>query len=78
MSSVVMAKENSLKQLRIEEGLSQTELANLSGVSVKTLGRIELRTRSVAPRTLYKVLKGLNKNPHKNKAYDFDEVFPGH
>ena len=70
-----MAKKNNLKDVRIREGLNKTELANASGISTRTITRVEEGLRSVAPTTLYKILNGLNKKRSRNLEYTFEEVF---
>jgi transcriptional regulator with XRE-family HTH domain len=71
-----MAASNNLKNIRTAEGFSITQLATLSGVSVRTLRRIEGATRNVAPSTKHRIIKALNKKPSRGKGFDLAEVFP--
>lgn len=71
-----MAKVNNLKKYREESGLSQAELSRLSNVSEKTIRDIENNKKTGAPKTLHRIVYGLNKSNHKTKDYSFEEVFP--
>jgi transcriptional regulator with XRE-family HTH domain len=71
-----MAAANNLKTIRTAEGLSITRLASLSGVSVRTLRRIEGATRNVAPSTKQRILEALNKKPSRGESFNLAEVFP--
>jgi transcriptional regulator with XRE-family HTH domain len=71
-----MAAPNNLKNIRTAEGLSIAQLASLSGVSVRTLRRVEGATRNVAPSTKQRIVKALNKKPSRGKGFNLAEVFP--
>ena len=70
-----MAKENSLKAIRVREGLNKTELASASGVSTKTITRVEEAMRTVTPTTYFKILNGLNRKRSRDTEYTPEEVF---
>ncbi|HEX8397651.1 MAG TPA: helix-turn-helix transcriptional regulator [Pyrinomonadaceae bacterium] len=70
-----MAKENNLKAARVREGLNKTELASVSGVSTRTITRVEEAKRSVSPTTYFKILNGLNKRRSREAEYTPEEVF---
>jgi transcriptional regulator with XRE-family HTH domain len=71
-----MAATNNLKSVRTAEGLSIAQLASLSGVSVRTLRRVEGATRNVAPSTKQRIIKALNKKPSRGEGFNLAEVFP--
>jgi len=68
-------KKNKLKEIRIHEGLSISELSRLSNVSPPTIRKIE-SSESSTEVTKNKIIIGLNKNPDKTKGYIFKGVFP--
>jgi len=71
-----MAAANNLKSIRTAEGLSIGQLASLSGISVRTLKRIEGATRNVAPSTKQRIIEALNKKPSRGEGFNLAEVFP--
>lgn len=71
-----MVQRNLLREIREDEGLRVTELALLSGISTKTIERIEQGARKVSQITKSKVVKGLNLNPKKSRDYKYPDVFP--
>lgn len=72
-----MEPGNKMREVRIQEGLTQRELADLSGLSAKTISRIERGMDSVRDQTKHKVVKGLNKVEDKHREYTFDFLFEG-
>jgi len=68
---------NRLKDRRISEGLTITELARLSNISAKVISQTERLRRDPSEVTKRKILNGLNaaKRP-KEKPYDFEYIFP--
>jgi len=68
---------NRLKDRRISEGLTITELARLSNISTKVISQTERLLRDPSEVTKRKILNGLNaaKRP-KEKPYDFEYIFP--
>lgn len=71
-----MAARNRVKDVRETEGLSQSQLANFSGVSEKTISRLESAKRSFTEVTKHKVVNGFNRNKDRLKLYSYTEVFP--
>jgi transcriptional regulator with XRE-family HTH domain len=71
--------KNNLKRILNAEGQSQTTLARISGVSGSTLNRVFNEKRTPSPKTLAKIVSGLNKilvsSGSKNK-YELIDVFP--
>ncbi|HBL78137.1 MAG: hypothetical protein A2W90_13705 [Bacteroidetes bacterium GWF2_42_66] len=65
--------ENRLKEIRIKEGLTITELSKKSDVSTRTISRIENSEGKSKVETLNKLLKNLNELT--NKSYSFENVF---
>ncbi len=68
---------NRLKDRRIAEGLTITELSRLSNISTKVISQTERLLRDPSEVTKRKILNGLNtaKKP-KEKHYDFEYIFP--
>lgn len=68
---------NRLKDRRIAEGLTITELARLSHISTKVISQTERFLKDPTEVTKRKILNGLNaaKKP-KEKPYDFEFIFP--
>ena len=64
---------NKLREIRIKEGLTITELAKKADVSTRTITRIETDEGKSKIETLNKVLKNLNELTNKN--YLFENVF---
>lgn len=58
-------QELTLKKIRINKGISQSDLANQSGVSLRTIQEYEQGRKSLnkaSGETLYKLAKALNCN----------------
>lgn len=71
-----MMATNDLKKLLIEEGLSQVELSKASGISEGTVNKVCNKRRSLAPTSMFKILKGMNdlaENP-----YSITDIFPSY
>lgn len=68
---------NRLKDRRIAEGLTITELSRLSNISTKVISQTERLLRDPSEVTKRKIVNGLNaaKKP-KDKPYDFGFIFP--
>jgi len=68
---------NRLKDRRISDGLTITELARFSNISTKVISQTERLRRDPSEVTKRKILNGLNaaKRP-KEKPYDFEYIFP--
>jgi transcriptional regulator with XRE-family HTH domain len=68
---------NRLKDQRIAEGLTITELSRLSNISTKVISQTERFLKDPTEVTKRKILNGLNavKKP-KEKPYDFEYIFP--
>ena len=69
---------NSVKSLRFELGLSRVELAKLSGLSEKTVDRIELGNQSSRETTNRKIFNALNKARAKEglPTLAYEDLFP--
>lgn len=57
MEVIVMAEVNKLKEARIKRGLSRQQLANLSGISVRTIESWEQGLREFKNASLADALK---------------------
>ncbi len=68
---------NRLKDRRIAEGLTITDLARLANISTKVISQTERLLREPSEVTKRKILNGLNavKKP-KERPYDFEYIFP--
>ncbi len=64
-----------LKELLVENGITQAELSRASGVSSTTINKICNEKRSVSKTTQYKILRGLKKLI--NNDFKREEVFGG-
>lgn len=64
-----------LTETRVKEGLTRTQLAKLSGLSVKTIYNLEYGAK-VSKTTKHKIVNGLNNNPLRKRLFTFEEVFP--
>jgi DNA-binding XRE family transcriptional regulator len=71
-----MAAKNRLREIRISEGLPAAELSRLAKISEKTIARVEKGTRTCAPTTKHRILKGLNSYDGRSKDYKYSDVFP--
>ena len=58
-----------LKEVRENEGMSAPELAGYSRLSERTIRDIESEKRPGSGVTWGKIIRGLNKNPEKSKAW---------
>lgn len=69
--------KNRLRDLRIAEGLTITELARLSNLSTKVISQTERFLIEPTEVTKRKILNGLNtvKKPGQ-KLYEFEYLFP--
>lgn len=68
---------NRLKNRRISDGLTITELARLSSISTRVISQTERLLRDPTEVTKRKIVNGLNaaKKPGE-KPYDFEYIFP--
>ncbi len=68
---------NRLKDRRISDGLTITELARFSGISTKVISQTERFIKDPTEVTKRKIVNGLNeaKKPGA-KPYDFEYIFP--
>jgi transcriptional regulator with XRE-family HTH domain len=68
---------NRLKDRRISDGLTITELARLSNISTKIISQTERLLKNPTEVTKRKIVNGLNsaKKPGE-KPYDFEYIFP--
>ena len=70
---------NRLKDRRISDGLTITELARLSNISTKVISQTERLLRDPSEVTKRKILNGLNSAKKQGVAhYDFEDIFPKH
>ncbi len=68
---------NRLKDRRISEGLTITELSRFSNVSTKVISQTERFLKNPTEVTKRKILKGLNAAKKSGgKPYDFEYIFP--
>lgn len=69
---------NRLKNRRIAEGLTITELAALSKISTKVISQTERLLKDPTEVTKRKIVNGLNaaRKPGE-EPYDFEYIFPG-
>lgn len=62
-NNINLAFAKTLRKLRVEEGLTQEELAEISGIDYKYLQKLESQNPSSPTlQTLQKLAKGLNKS----------------
>jgi transcriptional regulator with XRE-family HTH domain len=68
---------NRLKDRRIAEGLTITDLARLSNISTKVISQTERLLKDPTAVTKRKIVNGLNtaRKPG-DKPYDFEYIFP--
>jgi transcriptional regulator with XRE-family HTH domain len=68
---------NRLKDRRIAEGLTITELARFSNISTKVISQTERLLKDPTEVTKRKIVNGLNaaKKPGE-KPYEFESIFP--
>jgi transcriptional regulator with XRE-family HTH domain len=68
---------NRLRDRRISEGLTITELARFSNISTKVISQTERFLKDPTEVTKRKILNGLNAaKKSKEKPYDFEYIFP--
>jgi transcriptional regulator with XRE-family HTH domain len=68
---------NLLKNRRIAEGLTITELARLSNISTKVISQTERYLNDPTEVTKRKIVNGLNAARRKGeRPYDFEYIFP--
>ena len=71
-------KENHLKKIRIELGLTITALSRLASVSTKVISQTERMLSDPTPVTKSKIVKGLNAVlSTQDEKIEYGEVFPG-
>jgi predicted transcriptional regulator len=69
-------KENHLKKIRIELGLTITALSRLANVSTKVISQTERMLLDPTPVTKSKIVKGLNEALSANeKKIQYSEIF---
>ena len=70
-------KENRLKERRIAEGLTITELAHFANISTKVISQTERLLKNPTEVTKRKIVNGLNaaKKPGET-SYNFEYIFP--
>jgi transcriptional regulator with XRE-family HTH domain len=72
-----MTLKNNLKRIRINEGLTITELAQSAHVSAKVVSQTERMLRDPTEVTKNKILKGLNAALNGSQTrYRFEDLFP--
>ena len=70
-------KENDLKKIRIELGLTITALSRLANVSTKVISQTERMLTNPTQVTKSKIVKGLNQAvPSDEAKIEFSRVFP--
>jgi DNA-binding XRE family transcriptional regulator len=70
-------KENHLKKIRIELGLTITALSRLANVSTKVISQTERMMLDPTQVTKSKIVKGLNEALSANeKKIDYSDIFP--
>lgn len=69
--------QNRLRELRIKAGLSQPQIANAAGISVRTISKVE-KGRDVAPTTRSKIFNAYNRLAGKDgfEQVSFEMLFP--
>jgi len=69
---------NNVHEYRRELGLRKVELARLSGLSDKTIQRIERQEKNFEETTYRKIFNALNKQRRKDELPElrYEEVFP--
>ena len=70
-------KENHLKKIRIELGLTITALSRLADVSTKVISQTERMLTNPTQVTKSKIVKGLNKAGLSiSEKWDYEDIFP--
>ncbi len=69
--------QNRLNELRISAGLSQPQIANAAGRSVRTISKVE-KGRDVAPTTRSKIFNAYNRLAQENglEQVSYETMFP--
>jgi transcriptional regulator with XRE-family HTH domain len=68
---------NALKNVLVNEGITQTELARESGLSAGAINKFCSGKRTPSPTTKNKIVKTINRLPKKtNNNYDVGDIFP--
>ena len=70
-----MMTTNNLDTIMNIEALSNAELARLSGLSERTIGKVRRKKSNPAENTKNKITRGLNDNPKKLKTYQNGDIF---
>ncbi len=74
----VEMKNNNLKKIRIELGLTITALSKLTNVSTKVISQTERMLIDPTPVTKSKILNGLNvADSLQKQKFSFEDIFPG-
>lgn len=72
-----MTKKNKLREIRVNAGLTITELSRRAKVSTKVISQTELFQRDPTLVTKNKILRGLNAaNGTEKKSYTLKDIFP--
>lgn len=66
--------KNNLRQVIDNEGISQAEVARVSGFSTNTINKIYNKKTNGAPRTQVKVVEAVNQI--SGQTYDIRVIFP--
>ena len=69
-------KKSRLREIRLDEGLSISQLARWAGVSTATIRDMEQEKRQVQEVTKHRIVNGLNENPRKKRVYKITDIFP--
>ncbi len=70
-----MGNNSNLRDARVKDGLTVTELSGLSKVNEKTIRDIEKGRRPGKEETKRKIVIGLNNNPDKSRTWEYEEIF---
>lgn len=68
-------KSSRLKEIRLAEALTKSELARRAGLSVSAITDAENGTRNTAEVTKHKILNALNENTRKKRQYRLEDIF---
>lgn len=69
-------RSNRVKQARLAEAKSRSELARAAHLTDKTVMRVEEGTAHVRDDTKHKIVKGFNSLTDRAKTYTFEDLFP--
>jgi DNA-binding XRE family transcriptional regulator len=75
-TGLTVAAKNRVTQARMAEALSKADLARKSGLSDRTVHRVENGRRTISPTTKSKIVKALNSLPDKQRDYTIEYLFP--